>query len=255
MANAIKNVKEQTNNDSKFEIKSFPFECKVDMDNDVFEGYFSITGNVDDGDDRMMPGAFTKTFKENIKRIKGLYMHEIKKPFSRPLELYEDSKGAFVKGTISKCSWGQELKILMYENIVTEMSLGYDAIKYDFTTENGRQIRNLREIKCWEYSPVLWGMNSQTSINMVKSLSKFENLLDEIKAGRAISAMNKDAIQQAINALMALLDENEPQEPEEENPEMEMETDGCTQEPMKSQTIDFDPDYLQSILCEAQKYI
>lgn len=240
------------------ERKVFPFECKVDMDKNTFEGYFSIKGNVDDGQDRVMSGAFTKTFQENKKRIKGLYMHDFYKPFSKPVELFEDSKGAFVKGTISLCSWGQDIKILMADGVVDEMSFGYDAIKYDFTNENNTKIRNLRELKVWEYSPVTFGMNSQTSINSVKSIDRFEELLDEIKAGRAISSRNKDTIQNAINALMALLEENEPQEPEEENPEMEMETDGCTQKPEKSLNINNDPELnnnLQSILDEIKKYI
>lgn|GEM_PF-3573869 len=162
-----------------YEYKAFPFECKIDMDANTFEGYFSISGNIDDGQDRVMQGAFTKTFQENRKRIKGLYMHEIKKPFSKPIEIYEDSKGAYVKGSISLCSWGQDLKILMADGVVDEMSFGYDAVKYDYERMGEDQIRNLREIKVWEYSPVTWGMNSGTSINNVKALDTLSNEIKE----------------------------------------------------------------------------
>ena len=234
------------------EKKVFPFECKVDMDKNTFEGYFSIKGNIDAGNDRVMGGAFTKTFQENRKRIKGLYMHDIKKPFSKPIEIYEDSKGAYVKGSISLCSWGQDLKILMSDGIVDEMSFGYDTIKYDNSKENGEIIRNLRELKVWEYSPVTWGMNSDTNITNVKELDRFNNLIDELKLGRSISNRNKNSIQEAINALMALLEENEPLDPDDIP---EMESDGNTQEPEKSQKINIDSNIFQSILSEAKKYI
>ena len=197
-----------------------------------------------------MQGAFTKTFSENLKRIKGLYMHDPTKPFSKPIEIYEDSKGAYVKGTISLCSWGQDLKILMADGVVDEMSFGYDAIKADYTTENGIRIRNLRELKVWEYSPVTWGMNSQTSITSVKSLN---NMIDDVmfyaKSGRTLSNNSMSRIKNAIDALMALLEENEPREPEE------METDGCTRKPEKSLEINIDPVTIQSILDAAKKYI
>ena len=229
------------------EFKAFPFECKVNMDSNTFEGYFSIKGNIDDGNDRVIAGAFTKTFGENKKRIKGLYMHDFYKPFSKPIELYEDSKGAFVKGSISLCSWGQDLKVLMADGVVDEMSFGYDAVKYDYSSEGNNKVRNLREVKCWEYSPVTWGMNSATSINNVKKLDTLEKMLDEIKVGRAISNRSKESIQQAIDALMALITEIEPDEPEK---------GGTTQKPEKSlQCInDIDPQDLQSILAQIEKY-
>ena len=229
------------------EFKAFPFECKVNLDLNTFEGYFSIKGNVDDGNDRVMAGAFTKTFQENKKRIKGLYMHDFYKPFSKPIELYEDSKGAFVKGSISLCSWGQDLKVLMSDGVVDEMSFGYDAVKYDYVNEGKDKIRNLREVKCWEYSPITWGMNNATSINSVKKLDTLEKMLDEIKVGRAISNRSKESIQQAIDALMALIMEIEP-----DNQEM-----GCTtQKPEKSlkNINDIDPLDMQSIIKQLQKY-
>lgn len=225
------------------ESKTFPFECKVNMDSNTFEGYFSIKNNIDAGLDRVMQGAFIKTFSENRKRIKGLYMHDTTKPFSKPLEIYEDSKGAYVKGTISMTSWGQDLKILMADGVVDEMSFGYDVIKCDYENVNGKTVRNLRELKCWEYSPVTWGMNEATSINAVKKL----NFLNDLKAGRMISSANRNKIQSVVDALIALLGEEEPQEEPDE-------MDGCTPNPQKSLNIDDTDSVYQSILQELKKY-
>lgn len=232
------------------ESKTFPFECKVNMDANTFEGYFSIKNNVDAGLDRVMSGAFIKTFSENRKRIKGLYMHDHTKPFSKPLEIYEDSKGAYVKGSISLTSWGQDLKILMADGVVDEMSFGYDVIKCDYENINGKTVRNLRELKCWEYSPVTWGMNEATSITGVKAevlnLKTIYNAIEELKAGRMISNANRTKIQSVVDALLALLEDEEPQEPDE--------MDGCTPKPQKSLDINGTDSIYQSILEELKKY-
>jgi hypothetical protein len=59
-----------------------------------------------------------------------------------------------------------ELSELVFEAIkagdITEMSFGFDATKFDFTEENGKQIREIREVKLYDTSDVLWGMNNAT---------------------------------------------------------------------------------------------
>jgi phage head maturation protease len=55
------------------ERKTLPFSLKQEPDAlvaGVVEGYAAVFGNVDDGNDLIDPGAFTKTITENGGRIK-----------------------------------------------------------------------------------------------------------------------------------------------------------------------------------------
>jgi HK97 family phage prohead protease len=59
--------------------------------------YYSAFGNVDSDGDIIMPGAFTKSIKENgpgaKNRIWHLFNHSTDKPVSKPKELIEDAFG------------------------------------------------------------------------------------------------------------------------------------------------------------------
>jgi HK97 family phage prohead protease len=223
-----------------FETKSFQFEIKSELSNGMFEGHCSAFNNVDSYNDVVMPGAFSKTIQENKSRIKILWQHDIWEPIGIPVEMYEDSKGLYVKGKISMTDVGQKALTLMRDGVITEMSIGYDSVKSDIDRVSG--IRYLREVKLWEFSPVTFAANPAAMINGVKK----RNLIDEIKVGRMLSGANRNKIQTVIDALIALLDEEEPQE----EPVKEM---GSTPVQEKSLNIDIDPG-IQSILTELQKY-
>ena len=219
------------------ETKAFPFEMKADLNNGEFEGHCSVFGNIDSYNDVVCHGAFTKTINENKNRIKILWQHDIYEPIGKPVEIYEDSKGLYVKGKISMTDVGQKAMILMRDGVITEMSIGYDTVKYDLDKLTG--IRNLREVKLWEFSCVTFAANSAATIQNVKR----NKILDELKVGRMISNANRSKIQTVIDALVALLeDELEPQE----DPNEEME---CTPKPKKSLEVieGVDPN-IQSIL-------
>jgi hypothetical protein len=53
---------------------------------------------------------------------------------------------------------------------VSEFSFGYDTLDEDYSDDDkGHQVRNLRTIRLWEYSPVIFGMNPATAVLGVKS--------------------------------------------------------------------------------------
>lgn len=148
-----------------------PFELKdFDSETGIFEGYSSIFNVVDDGNDRVLPGAFTKSINlfgpNGRNRIKILVMHQDKMlPIGKPLELREDTKGLFVKGKISDTVIGRDVKTLIKDGVFTELSIGYTPNKFHFDS-NG--IRNLEEVKLFEISPVIWAMNSHCAIDDYK---------------------------------------------------------------------------------------
>lgn len=228
------------------EIKTIASELKANEEKNIIEGYASIFGNIDSHKDIVLSGSFTKTIQENRNRIKLLWQHDMFEPIGKPLQLVEDSKGLFFEAKVSNTDIGNKAMTLIKDGVLNEMSIGYDTVKSEWDTQ--RKVRLLKEIKLYEISVITFASNEKALITGAKNI---DNILDDVdffsKSGRTLSNNSMSRIKNAIDALMALLDENEPQEPEE--------TDGCTRKPEKSLKIDFDPDTLQSILATTKKYI
>ncbi len=153
----------------EMEYKVAPTEFKATGDKGEYEGHFSIFSNLDDGGDIVWPGAFTKTIAENGKRVKVFYAHDWEKLIGpTPDVLQEDATGLFAKGRLTLESfWGKEVWALMKDGALVEGSIGYWPVKFDFADEG--RIRNLREVRLMEISPVPLGMNALTSVRAVKA--------------------------------------------------------------------------------------
>ncbi len=192
------------------EYKAVRFNIEnVDEDSGEFSGHAAIFDNVDDGGDVIERGAFSRTIKADFDRIKILSQHnECELPIGKPLELREDEKGLFVRGKISDTMKGRDIQTLLKDGVLNELSIGYDAVAFDFDSEKG--IRHLKEIKLWEISIVTWAMNNQAKIDEVKSLedtlkSSAEELKREIKAGK-ITRARLDALKPFIAVVRELAD-------------------------------------------------
>lgn len=159
----------------KHETKSFQMEFKALDDPGTFSGYASVFGNVDQGNDMVHPGAFKRTlnaYRQSKKRIPLLYGHETGLRevvgYIDPDDLQEDGRGLrLTKGVlmIDKLEAARTAYALMQEGVLTDMSFGYDAVKKDWTGN----VRNLREVKLYEVSLVLWPMNEESNVTDVKS--------------------------------------------------------------------------------------
>lgn len=175
-------AKEQKSDALTHEYKSFTFQLEnADGESGEFSGYAAVFGNVDSGRDVIERGAFSKTIREDFDRIKILSQHDnCELPIGKPLELREDEKGLYIRGKISDTQRGRDIKTLLKDGVLTELSIGYDAVEVDYDEE--LNIRHLKEIKLWEVSIVTWAMNDQAKIEDVKSLA--EELRTEAKAGK-----------------------------------------------------------------------
>lgn len=141
---------------------------------------FSVTGVVDDGGDIIHMGAFQKTLQENADRIKALWSHNYMEP---PVGVVRNAKevlasdlppeiramapdatgGLYAEVEYLDTSRGQEVLTGIKAGAITENSIGYDAIKWDYEDgEDGWPVRNLREVRLMDVSPVVWGMNPYT---------------------------------------------------------------------------------------------
>ena len=138
---------------AELEYKSAPLEIKADGDAGVVEGLFSIFGNVDDGGDITHKGAFSKTISERGNRVKVFFMHIWDRLIAPPPEILKETEaGLFAKMTLVLDSfWGKEAWTLIKAGAMTEGSFGFEPVKFDYG-EDG--VRNLREVKLFEISPV-----------------------------------------------------------------------------------------------------
>ena len=185
---------------TKIEHKSFAFETSsVDLDEGTFNGYASTFGVVDEYDDVVEPGAFTKTIQEMGQRVKICWMHQWDNPIGRPVLMEEHGRerlpetllarapeatgGLFVRGRISPTTQGRDSLMLMRDGVVDELSIGYDIVKSDYSERDGKsRLRHLREIRLWEFSPVTWGANHAAVITAVKRLDLPDDVMEELRA-------------------------------------------------------------------------
>ncbi|PRX17220.1 prohead peptidase [Orenia metallireducens] len=192
----------------QYKTKRVPFELKdFDQKTGIFTGYAAVFGNVDAGGDLIQPGAFTKTLKDNKDRIKICWQHDPYSPIGKPLEMREDKKGLFVKGQISDTSLGKDVKILMKDGVINELSIGYDTVKKKW--KDG--VRHLKELKLYEFSPVTWAMNDEAVITSVKAnedikevLVKTIELLDRLLEKNEVE--EKDSSELEMNRLFTSID-------------------------------------------------
>lgn len=151
----------------EMEYKKLGFQLKeLDITGRTIEAIVS-TSDLDGGNDIIMPGAFAETLRDDSKRVKMLWQHMSHKPIGKPLEMRETSQGLYVKGLVSRIQLGEDYLTLASEGIVDEFSIGY-SVK-DFEIEG--EIRKIKSLKLWEFSPVTWGMNENTVLLGIKSMA------------------------------------------------------------------------------------
>ena len=115
------------------EYKSVSFVLEsADENTGEFSGYAAVFGNVDSGGDVIEKGAFAKTIVEDFARIKILSQHNsYDLPIGKPLELREDEKGLYIRGKISDTQTGRDIRTLLKDGVLAELSIGYDAVDFE----------------------------------------------------------------------------------------------------------------------------
>lgn len=169
------------------------FNCKTvgfGEDGRTVVGLAAVTGVIDAGNDLIWRGAFGKTVEERLGRIKHLWQHDNgSPPIATILKLEEiglrglpddlrkefpDATGGLsVERRYLDTPRGNEVLAGLKSDppAITEMSFGYDPVKFDFKeTEDGKLIRNLREVRLWDLSDVNWGMNEATRAQLKTAL-------------------------------------------------------------------------------------
>ena len=128
-------------------------------DGRVIEGYASLFGACDAGQDIVQSGAYAaslKAAKQAGRRIKMLWQHDPSTPIGVWEEVREDERGLFVKGrlleTVQK---GREASALIEAGAIDGLSIGYRTVRAH-KTQTGQ--RMLSELDLWEVSLVTFPM-------------------------------------------------------------------------------------------------
>lgn len=137
------------------------------------QGIAAAYGNVDFGNDRIMPGAASKSLLGRSSMPMLLY-HDQKRPIGKWAKIEETSGGVLVEGKIStKTRDGAEAYELVKDGALSGLSIGYKTRR---ARMNGK-VRELHEIDVWETSFVTIGMNPATGVLSVKEIEDLRSRL------------------------------------------------------------------------------
>ncbi len=187
----------------KKERKVLAFDLKeLDEARGTFKGYGSVFNNVDEGKDRVKPGAFDKTlkeFKEKGQLPAMFWFHNWDEPVGEWNRMVEDEKGLYVEGALwvegnelgrKPIERSEQVRNLLTSNGPKGLSIGYGAEKYDFEDEGDiGLVRNLKEINLYEVSPVPYGMNPLATVTGAKGAW----FVGELPTKRELEKLLRDA--------------------------------------------------------------
>lgn len=144
------------------------------------EAYGAIFNNVDEGNDRIIPGAFKRTLKNSKDRAAArqkkylapmLWQHDPNEMIGGWYDITEDATGLRAKGDINLATQrGREYYALAKAGMSDEFSIIYDipagGAKYDKAG-----VRDLTDIRLFSIDPVTFAMNDSTYTVAVKASS------------------------------------------------------------------------------------
>lgn len=152
------------------EIKLATLDVKAVREDDDYlyiSGYGSVFGNVDGGNDVVMPGAF-KECVANGRKPKMLWQHDPSQPIGAWDSMAEDEIGLRMDGRVSKrAGKAAEVAALIQMGAIEGLSIGYRTQEYEMDAEKG--VRKLTKLDLWETSVVTFPMNEMAGIYAMKA--------------------------------------------------------------------------------------
>lgn len=138
-----------------------------------FEAYVAIFNNIDSYGDIILPGAFAKSLQTKLPKL--CWSHNWDEIIGTVETAIEDERGLKITGQlVLSVQKAQEAFDLLKAGAVDEFSIGYSTIEASYETRNGETVRLLKELRCYEVSPVLAGANDETELIGVKSGEQLE---------------------------------------------------------------------------------
>ena len=162
----------------------------VDTQARKVKAVWSRMSNVDLDGDIIMPGAFTKTIAEcgprGKNQIWSLIDHKAMMGcvIGKPTELYEEGDMLIAVTPILDTEVGEDILKMYQAGLINQHSIGFATIKSDWQDQE-QTIRQIKEVKLYEGSAVLWGANPMTpTLGITKDFKhRLENLENALNNG------------------------------------------------------------------------
>jgi uncharacterized protein len=150
-------------------------QCEVKMGAEgtlKFSGYASVFNGLDSYGDSIMPGAYKATITDRDRPIQLRWNHS-GPVIGKFTEIYEDEKGLFVSGELTKGhSVAEDTAALLRHGAISGLSIGY-AVK---DSEQNGVVRVLKDIELFEISVVETPADNNAHIESVKSAKKLSDV-------------------------------------------------------------------------------
>jgi len=207
----------------KIEYKVFQSKVQdVDEEKGIVTNYDNSFNKLDSDKDISRKGAFTKTLKDNVNRMKWFMNHNSDWLLGVPFieGTIEDDFGLLSNNAINL---GKELgrdilsdyKLFKKYDRTLEHSIGYETIKskpYDIG--DGNSGRELLEVRLWEKSTLTsWGANEHTPLVNIKSQNDIQNTLKMLEEMFTKEFVYSDKRKRQAESLIKQLQSLSKQEP------------------------------------------
>lgn len=155
------------------ETRYLDVEFKTSRDGGELSGY-AAAWSLDNGGDRIIPGAFAKTIRERVAAGKvpllDSHIWDAAHTIGTVVEAREDARGLFIRAKLASTPDAQAVRQKAREGHLSRMSIGYQPIQYEYERgDDGQLIRVLKEVKLLEASVVPLPMNEDATITGIKS--------------------------------------------------------------------------------------
>lgn len=176
----------------------------------IVKAYANAYDFKDDDGDISTKGCFTKTAKENFKRIRVLKDHNPQISLGVPLEL--DVNDPYGLLTTTKFNLKKEVSRDMFSDIQlmkdhglnAELSIGYSIVSRD---EKNKDI--ITEYKLYEYSFLTsWAANEMATVQDIKSIKSTYGILELIE--KSYNLKYSDSRLKQIETILKALSNKEP---------------------------------------------
>lgn len=166
------------------QLKQLSIDIKdLDEEKGIVKAYANVYDFEDSDGDISAKGSFTKTVKENYKRIRVLKDHNPRIMLGVPLEI--DSKDSYGLLTTTKFNLNKEVSRDMYTDIklMTENGLNAElSIGYNIISRSKSDKRVINEYKLMEYSFLSsWAANELSTVQDIKSVKSHYGILELIE--------------------------------------------------------------------------
>jgi HK97 family phage prohead protease len=150
------------------EVKFAPVDLKSVEADGTFAGYASLFGEIDLGNDLVMPGAFRESLAaRGSQGVKLLFQHDPNEPIGVWLDLHEDARGLFARGRLMpEVTRAREVLSLMRAGALEGLSIGFRTVQG--RTDPASGVRRLDKIDLWEISVVTFPMLPEARVSTVK---------------------------------------------------------------------------------------